>query len=150
MKPFYVLLGTFGIAWLALWLAPVANAMMLAGCIAMCAMLLFTAIGHFAFTQGMVAMIPRVIPYKKVIVYITGVMEIALGIALLFSAIRTISGWLLILFLIVILPANIHAAHKSINYQTGEHNGPGLTYLWMRVPLQLLFIAWVYYFTIMH
>ena len=33
---------------------------------------------------------------------------------------------------------------ENINYQTGELDGSGLEYLWFRIPLQLIFIGWVY------
>src|SRR5680860_165634 len=68
--------------------------------IAMCTMLLFTAIGHYAFTKGMAMMIPDFIPLKTELVYLTGLLEIALGIALLFPSIRVYTAWILILFFI--------------------------------------------------
>ena len=36
-------------------------------------------------------------------------------------------------------------ALENINYQTGELNGPGLSYLWFRIPMQILFMVWVYF-----
>ena len=55
---------------------------------------------------------------------------------------------MLILFFIAILPANIKASLENINYQTGELNGNGIEYLWFRIPLQIVFILWVYFTTI--
>ncbi len=107
-------------------------------------MLLFTAIGHFAFLEGMSAMVPSFIPFKKEVVLVTGIMEILFAIALWFPQYRKTTGWLLILFLILILPANINAAINEINYQTGQLNGPGINYLWFRIPLQAFFAIWVY------
>jgi uncharacterized membrane protein len=49
---------------------------------------------------------------------------------------------------VLILPANIQAAIKRIDYQKGTTDGPGVNYLWFRVPLQILFITWVYLFAI--
>ncbi len=114
----------------------------------MSAMLLFTAIGHFAFSKGMALMIPDFIPFKKQVVYITGLFEIVAAIGLLVDGYQRITGWLLIAFFILILPANINAAIKKIDYQKGTTNGPGVKYLWFRVPLQLLFMSWVYFFAI--
>jgi uncharacterized membrane protein len=59
-----------------------------------------------------------------------------------------LTGWLLILFFILILPANIYAAVRHIDYQKATTEGNGLHYLWFRVPLQLLFIAWAYFFAV--
>ncbi|WP_331145734.1 hypothetical protein [Hymenobacter sp.] len=52
------------------------------------------------------------------------------------------------MFFVLILPANIHAALHHINYQKGTTDGPGPRYLWFRIPLQLLFIAWTWYFSV--
>ncbi|MDX1760336.1 DoxX family protein [Arenibacter sp. NBRC 103722] len=120
----------------------------MAGQIAMAAMLLFTSLGHFMFTEGMAAMMPEFIPLKKEMVYFTGVMEILFAIGLLIPRLKTPTAWLLMLFFILILPANIKAAVENINYQTGELNGSGIDYLWFRVPLQIIFILWVYFTTL--
>ncbi|WP_317045914.1 DoxX family protein [Arenibacter algicola] len=120
----------------------------MAGQIAMAAMLLFTSLGHFMFTEGMAAMMPEFIPLKKEMVYFTGVMEILFAIGLLIPRLKTPTACLLMLFFILILPANIKAAVENINYQTGELNGSGIDYLWFRVPLQIIFILWVYFTTL--
>ena len=120
----------------------------LAGKTGMCAMLLLTAFGHFKFVDGMANMLPSFIPFKKVIIYFTGIIEIAAAIGLWLPSLQVLTGWLLIVFFIIILPANISAALRGIDYQKGTADGPGLTYLWFRIPLQLLFVAWVYNFII--
>jgi uncharacterized membrane protein len=110
----------------------------------MAVMLVFTVVGHFAFTKGMAMMIPDFIPFKKELVYATGVMEILAAIGLLTPNLRVVTGWFLILFFIVLLPANINAAIKQIDYQKATFQGEGLNYLWFRIPLQILFILWTY------
>lgn len=107
-------------------------------------MLMFTALGHVLYTEGMAMMIPAQIPYKKELVYFTGLVEVLGAIGLLFPQYRTLTAWLLILFFLLMVPANIKAAVEGLNYQTGTFDGPGLRYLWFRVPLQALFIGWVY------
>ncbi|WP_103069504.1 DoxX family protein [Aquimarina sediminis] len=112
--------------------------------IGMSAMLLFTALGHFMFTNGMAMMIPNFVPFKKEIIYFTAIIEILAAIGLHISYIRPLTAWLLILFFLMILPTNIKACIEHINYQKGTYDGNGLMYLWFRIPLQILFIAWVY------
>ncbi|PJJ61221.1 DoxX family protein [Hymenobacter chitinivorans] len=146
MKPFVVLLVTFGLLALGSFLLLPKPNYVLAGNGAMAAMLLFTGAGHFAFTQGMMQMLPAFVPARKVLVLLTGGLEIAAAFGLLLPALRPATAWLLIGFFVLILPANIHAARRGLNYQTGTSDGPGPAYLWFRVPLQLLFIAWVWYF----
>jgi len=57
-------------------------------------------------------------------------------------------GWWLIVFFVLMLPANINAAVKKIDYEKGTYTGSGPLYLWFRVPLQVLFIAWVWFFAV--
>ncbi len=59
-----------------------------AGNLAMFLMLCFTALGHILFVRGMSMMIPPFIPFKTAMVYITGLVEIILGLALLFPSFR--------------------------------------------------------------
>jgi uncharacterized membrane protein len=148
MKPLVVLISVFIIT-LAIGKLITGNFdYALAGKIAMSAMLLLTAFGHFKFADGMLNMLPSSIPLRKEIILFTGIIEIAAAIGLLIPALQSLTAWLLILFFILILPANISAALRGIDYQKGTTDGPGLTYLWFRIPLQIFFIAWVYYFTL--
>src|SRR5690554_5277833 len=144
MKPLIVFLSVFVLSLLVIKLIRGSYEYGLPGRIALSAMLLFTAIGHFAFTEGMAMMIPPFVPMKTEVVIITGVLEIAAAIGLLVPGLRTITAWMLIAFFILILPANIYAAINRIDYQTGTFDGAGLAYLWLRVPLQVLFIGWSY------
>jgi uncharacterized membrane protein len=148
MKPLYVLLVVFLIAMGTTLLIQGRPNLILAGNIAMSAMLIFTATGHFAFIEGMAMMVPDFIPFKRTLVVITGVIEIISSILLLISDLRYDTGCFLILFLIAILPANIYSAFKKVDYQKGSFDGPGLAYLWIRMPLQLFFIAWIWYFSV--
>lgn len=148
MLPLFVLLGTFAVSLLVTKYFTKAFDYSLSGRMAMSCMLVLTAIGHFAFTQGMAMMMPDFIPFKRQLVYLTGLLEIAAAFGLLFFRLQHITAWLLIIFFILILPANINAALKNIDYQTESSTGHGVAYLWFRVPLQVFFIAWTYFFGI--
>jgi len=148
MKPLIILLTGFGVSLIILQFVNGGWQFPLAGCIGMSIMLLFTAIGHFAFSKGMELMLPSFVPFKKALIYITGFIEIAAAIGLLLPSLRQLTGWLLVLFFVIILPANISATMRNVSYQKAGLDGPGPTYLWFRVPLQLFFIAWVYWFAI--
>ena len=112
----------------------------------MSCMLLFTAVGHFIYTKGMMLMMPDFLPLKKEIVLLTGFIEIIAAIGLLIPGFRYFTSILLIIFFILILSANINAAIKKVDFQKATLDGPGTNYLWFRVPLQLFFIVWVIYF----
>lgn len=144
MKPLIVLLAVFATSLFVFKISTGEFDYPLSGRIAMSAMLLFTSIAHFAFTKGMTMMMPDFIHFKKQLVYITGFLEIAAAIGLLIPGWKIMTGWTLILFFIMLVPANINAALKRIDYQKGTYDGSGANYLWFRIPLQILFIAWVY------
>lgn len=146
MKPFFVLLITYGIAHVLIMLISGEWNNQLSGNIAMSVMLAFTAIGHFAYTKGMELMLPPGFPIKKLIIYVTGILELGAAIGLHVPSLQHLTAICLIVFFIVIVPSNIYAATKRINYQTATTDGPGLSYLWFRVPFQLLLIGWVYFF----
>jgi len=146
MKPFIVLISVFLISLTIIRVSTDDFNYSLAGRIAMSAMLLLTASGHFKFAGGMANMLPSIIPFKKELVLFTGIIEIAAAIGLLIPSLQHLTAWLLIVFFILVLPANISAALRRIDYQNKTTNGPGVHYLWFRIPLQLLFIVWVYFF----
>ena len=148
MKPLIVLLTNFLITLLVIKFFKKEWNFAFSARIAMSIMLVFTAIAHFVFTKGMSMMIPDFVPFKENVIYLTGIFEILLAIGFQIPKFRIISGWLLIVFLLFMLPANIYASIHKVNYQKGTFDGNGLLYLWFRIPLQILFIIWTYISTI--
>ncbi|NMH88034.1 DoxX family protein [Flavivirga algicola] len=144
MKALFVLIIVFVISLVSVKVINGKYDFVLSGRIAMSVMLLFTALGHFLFPDGMALMVPEIIPFKKEIVYFTAFVEILGAIGLHIPQLRPLTAWLLILFFIIILPANIKASIDHLNYQKATYDGNGLMYLWFRIPLQVLFIIWVY------
>lgn len=144
MKPLIVLISVSSITLIVLRIVQGNYDFSISARFGLSVMLLFTALGHFMFTHGMSNMVPDFIPFKKEIVYITAFIEISAAIGLHIPQFRTITAWLLIIFFVLILPANIKAALVNLNYQTGDLDGPGTPYLWFRIPFQLLLICWVY------
>ena len=144
METEIILLGTFLISLIVLRIKYKQYKFALSGRIAMSAMLVLTTVGHFLFTKGMAMMLPDFIPYRFELVYFTGFIEMAAAIGLLLPKYSKATAWLLIIFFIVLLPANIYAAIHRVNLQTAAFDGSGPEYLWFRIPLQLFFIVWVY------
>lgn len=145
MKPLVVLLTVFIISLIGNKLLFHDYELAFAGQISMAVMLLFTSIGHFKFPKGMTMMLPEPIPFKLQLVYITGVFEILAAISLLALPYKTVTGWLLIIFFILIVPANIYAAVKHVDFEKGTFDGKGQKYLCFRIPLQIFFIFWIYF-----
>ncbi|MDD7885319.1 DoxX family protein [Flavivirga sp. 57AJ16] len=144
MKPLIILIIASAISLFTIKIISEKYDFALSARIGMSVMLLFTALGHFLFTEGMTLMVPELIPFKKETVYFTAIVEILGAIGLHAPLLRPLTSWLLILFFILILPVNIKAAIDHLDYQKATYSGSGLRYLWFRVPLQVLFIVWVY------
>jgi len=147
MKPLVVLVSSFFIA-LGLTAALKGVDLIFSGKIAMAVMLLFTSLGHFRFGKGMELMIPAGIPFKRMLVWITGIMEIGASIGILVPSLSRDTGLFLLVFFILLFPANVHAAFSRVNFEKADHSGKGPGYLWFRVPLQLFLMAWVYFFVV--
>lgn len=145
MKPLIVLITIFLLSLIVTRLFKQSLDYAAAARIGMAAMLCFTAVGHFVYITGMSMMLPTFVPFRQPLVVLTGIFEIALAIGLLIPSQRNRVAWILIAFLILVLPANIYAAIKHVDYQEGSYGGNGLSYLWFRVPLQLCFICWTYF-----
>ena len=105
----------------------------------------FFGIGHFAQTDAMVAMLPDIVPARRPLVLLTGVLELAIAIGFLLPKTRNIAGLAAIGVLIGFFPANIYAAvnHTGLG---GHVWGP--EYLMIRLPLQILLIAWTWTFIV--
>ena len=116
-----------------------------AGCLGLALVLGFTGIGHFLKTEPMVAMLPPWVPAPTVLVYVSGVIELVLAVAVVVPRGREIAGWLITVMLVVFLPVNVFAAVNQVG-MGGHQWGPA--YLLIRVPLQLILIAWAYRFAI--
>src|SRR4051812_9289212 len=109
MKPLYVLLTVFIVLALAGFLIMHTVPWVMAGNIAMAAMLCFTALGHFLFTKGMSLMLPPFIPARTLLVQVTGVLEIVLAIGFCIASTRHLTAVVTIVFFALLLPANIYA-----------------------------------------
>jgi uncharacterized membrane protein len=93
----------------------------------------------------MVQSMPDFFPYKEGLVYFTGVVELLAAAGLVIDRTAKVTSIMLIIFLVCILPANIIGSLKRVELG-GMENGP--IYLFFRLPLQLFFVWWTYFFGI--
>jgi len=101
---------------------------------------------HFVATDEYASTVPGFLPWKTGLVYVSGVVEVACGVALIPRRTRIAGAWLTMLVLVLIFPANIKMAFDGPRPDAGlPFNSP--TALWLRLPLQGLLIAWAYSFT---
>lgn len=97
---------------------------------------------HFINPSFYLKMMPPVLPSHLFLVYLSGFFEIALGIALLIPKFARAAAWGIIALLIAVFPANVFMA---LNTELFPEYRPQIIYL--RLPLQLLLIAWAFWFT---
>jgi len=117
-----------------------------AGRIALAAMFLFTGATHFSGMQhDYAAMVPDPLPRSLWVIYLTGLLQLAGAIGLLIPRLRTMAGICLAILLIAMFPANVNAAVNGIPFR-----GEPPTELWLRVPIQILFIWMIWWASISH
>lgn len=115
------------------------------GCVGLAAVFCFTGVGHFVTPVAMSEMIPPFVPFRLEQIYVTGVIEILAGLALIPSRTRRGAGWFLLGMLVLLLPFNVYAAFQRLPFG-GYEWGP--IYLWIRVPLQFVLGGWCYVFAV--
>ncbi|MBA2540061.1 MAG: DoxX family protein [Deltaproteobacteria bacterium] len=101
-------------------------------------------INHFLSPDTYIAMMPDALPAHRELVYLSGIAEAAGGLGLILPATRKLAAWGLILLLLAVFPANINMAVN--NLALGDSAIPQWA-LWARLPLQVVLIAWAWWFT---
>jgi uncharacterized membrane protein len=109
-------------------------------------LMIAAGINHFANPAFYTRIMPPFLPWHLPLVYVSGVVESALGALLLWPRTARLAAWGLIATYLAVFPANIYAALVS---GTDHPAMPGVSPLaaWVRLPFQAVFIAWAYWFT---
>jgi uncharacterized membrane protein len=99
-------------------------------------------INHFWHPRVYSKIMPSYLPWHMPIVYISGVCEIVFALLLFPEQTRIVAAWLIIALLIAVFPANIQMA---VDYSR-EHN-PQTWVALLRLPVQILLVAWAWQYT---
>jgi uncharacterized membrane protein len=103
------------------------------------AAMIVAGLSHFARVDPFVQHLPDWVPAREALVYLTGAVEVALGVALMRSTRhRARVGRVVSAYLVAVFPANIYVAVAHVDV-SGQ---PGGLQAWLRLPLQVLFVAW--------
>jgi uncharacterized membrane protein len=103
----------------------------------------FGLYGHILHPQGVVDLIPPFFPLRLESSYASGVLELAFAV-LIWTRWARITGWAIIAYLLLVLPFNIYGWTVASNVPSYA-NAP--YYLWIRIPLQAVFIAFAWFGT---
>lgn len=111
---------------------------------AFAAMFVFTAVSHVhpKTRPDLIRMVPPAFPSPASLVTLTGVLELAGAIGLLWPRTTATAAWGLIVLLVAMFPANVYAARSGIGVA-----GRGASALWWRMPLQLFWILGLWWAT---
>lgn len=97
---------------------------------------------HFLNPSFYMKIMPPYLPWHWELVILSGVFEMVLGLLLFAPRTASLAAWGLIALLIAIFPANLHMALHPDHYPRIPE-----WFLWARLPLQGVLIAWAYWFT---
>ena len=100
---------------------------------------------HFVRPKLFVRIVPKYLPAPLALVYISGLFEVLGGLGLLIPATRPYAAWGLIALYIAVFPANVYMLTHNISLDPKKPIPRWA--LWLRLPFQLVFIAWAYWFT---
>jgi uncharacterized membrane protein len=102
-------------------------------------------VAHFVVTPYYLPMMPPWLPWHLALVYLSGVAEVVLGVAVLVPALRPAAAWGIVLLLIAVFPANIHIAVHDVPV-FGAAEGAGV-WNWVRLPFQGVLALWAWWYT---
>jgi uncharacterized membrane protein len=103
---------------------------------------IYAGVNHFTNRDFFTAIVPPYLPWPVRLVYVSGVAEILLGALLALPQTAPLAAWGLIALLVAVFPANLHMAMNPQLYPDIPRAA-----LWLRLPLQAVFIAIAYWFT---
>lgn len=105
------------------------------------AFLVFAGVMHFVIPASYERIMPPWLPLHRELVYLSGVLEIAGGVGLLIDRTRRAAGIGLVLLLIAVWPANLQ---MLLNAHAADRPAWEQALLWLRLPLQLMLLVWVW------
>lgn len=95
---------------------------------------------HFLRPEPFVRIVPPQLPAPWLLVYASGLAEIALGLLVLPRRTRRLAAFGLVALYVAVFPANLYMALAEV--QLDPAAPLPLWMLWARLPLQVVFIAW--------
>jgi len=114
----------------------------LRGVLAVC--MVIAGILHFVVPDPFIRIVPGMLPAPAALVFISGAIEILLGVGLLIPVVRQQAAWGLVILFIAVFPANLNMAINDIEIADIPNNW---WFQAIRLPFQFVLIAWAYWYT---
>ncbi len=106
--------------------------------IAFALFMMYAGVQHFLKPDFFVPYVPKFLPLKTEIVYVSGIFEIGFGLLLLFKKYAKIAAWGIFVLLLLFLPIHIWDVISETPVIGSK------TAAWIRLPFQflLIFLIW--------
>jgi len=111
----------------------------------MAAFYAFAGFNHFRAPEFYLPIMPPYLPWHEQLVFLSGVAEVIIGVALLIPRTRVLAAWAAIALLVAVFPANIHMAVADV--PVGDPPQSAGVLRWVRLPLQFVLMAWAWWHT---
>ena len=98
--------------------------------------MIFGGLQHFLKPAFYHPFVPDFLPYRTALVYLSGVVELLLGVAVLVPRLRAQAGWGIMLLMLAFLPVHLWDVFR-VHPAIGSHKAALI-----RLPFQFLFILW--------
>lgn len=102
-------------------------------------------LNHFRIPDFYTSIMPDYFPARGFLVYLSGVTEIVAGVMLAVPRFSRWGAWFIIAHLVVFFSVHVWMIQESERY---VNDTVTIEALWFRIVLQLVMIAWAYWFTI--
>ncbi len=103
---------------------------------------ILAGLNHFKNPKIYHSIMPPFIPAPGFMIFMSGVIEVLLGMAVMWPPTTSLAAWGIIALLVAILPPHIYMIQQKEQW-------PKIPswLLWLRLPLQGLLIFWAYLYT---
>jgi uncharacterized membrane protein len=99
-----------------------------------------SGVSHFVMPDFYESIVPEFVPQGRLLVIVTGIVEILLGAFFAYKWTSRYAAWCLIVYLIAMFPVNVLMALHPERFPQFAPLG-----LWLRLPLQTLLITLAYF-----
>ena len=113
----------------------------------MAAFYVLAGFNHLMNPGYYVPIVPPGLPNPEWLSLIAGLAQITLGVLLLEPRVRFLAAWGIVAMLIAVFPANVYVAVENLGVPDLEPGTGNALQNWARLPFQVLFIAWAWWYT---
>jgi uncharacterized membrane protein len=113
----------------------------------MASLYVLAGFNHLVNPEFYVAIIPPQLPNPEWLNLVSGLAEIVLGVYLLEPRTRVYAAWGTIALLVAVFPANLYAAAQNFGPPDMTPGAGNAALNYARLPVQLLFVAWAWWYT---